>query len=157
MIVAETLPLVLAGERHAAERKSRSACVISCASTGMLRVGRARARRAAVAAVQRLVLAELGVELGHERQATVERVAQRRAREHGVQMRDGPPDAVNRGADLLELAEPIERRLGDTLGALERRALRREHVALIAGSTCSGRSASNAGSRPGASSGLPFT
>ena len=35
---------------------------------------------------------------------------------------------MDRGADLLELAEPIERRLDGTLGALERGTLRREHV-----------------------------
>src|SRR3954451_19138762 len=85
-------------------------------------------REAFVAAIQRLVLPEIRVELGHERQATIERLAQRRTRENGVQMRDGSPDAMNRGADLLELAEPIERRLGGPLCALERRSLRCEHL-----------------------------
>ena len=43
-------------------------------------------------------------------------------------MRDRPPHTVNRSADLLELAEPLERRLGDTLRALQRGALCGEHL-----------------------------
>ena len=117
----------LARQRHSAQPKVAQRVCDQLRLDRMPPVGGA-GLEAAITPIERLVLAEIRVELGHERQAAVERVAQRRAREHGVQMRDRSPDAMNRTPDLLEVAEPVEGRRGDTLGSLQRRALLREHL-----------------------------
>ncbi len=79
--------------------------------------------------VQSLVLRELGAEFRDERQTAVERLAQRRARHHGVQVRHGPPDAVELGVDALEIAQPIEVGRRDSLGVDERAPLLGEQLA----------------------------
>src|SRR5262249_58166715 len=98
----------LARERHPAQAKVAQRVRDQLRLDRMAPVGRA-GLEAAVAPVERLVLPEIGVELRNERQATVERVAQRRAREHRIQMRYRSPDAVNRTADLLHLPPPLHR------------------------------------------------
>ena len=81
--------------------------------------GLRRARRSLAACEVRDTasrFAELGAELGDQRQAAVERIAQRAgstARSSGA---DRTPDAIDLGVDALEALEPIEIGLGDALG-----------------------------------------
>ena len=108
-------------------RKSRSALAMSCRSTGF--AGSTRSLQRVEVAVERLVLAELGAELGDQRQAAIERLAQRRARHDRIQVRDRTPNAVDLGADALEAAEPVEIGRGHALGGDERAPLLGEQLA----------------------------
>ena len=122
----ESLPRC-SGQRDAAEPKIAQRVGDELPFDGLRRID-ALLQRAEVA-VQRLVLAELGAELGDQREAAIERLAQRRARHDRIHVRDRTPNAVDLGADALEAAEPVEIGRGHVLGGDEHAPLLGEQLA----------------------------
>ena len=126
MISLESLPR-RSGQRDAAEPKIAQRVGDELPFDGLRRID--ALLQGAEVAVQRLVLAELGAELGDQREAAIERLAQRRARHDGIHVRDRTPNAVDLGADVLEAAEPVEIGRGHVLGGDERAPLLGEQLA----------------------------
>ncbi len=122
----ESLPR-RSGQRDAAEPKISQRVGDELPFDGLRRID--ALLQGAEVAVQRLVLAELRAELGDQREAAIERLAQRRARHDRVHVRDRTPNAVDLGADALEAAEPVEIGRGHALGGDEHAPLLGEQLA----------------------------